>query len=176
MYDLSVKFNEPRKKVDPTEVRYAEPEEYAAIMKLCRQLHKENGAFSMDEEKVSLMVERAVARKEGVMAVIGHIGEIEGMLLLRPSQYWYTSDWHLEELFSFVPPKYRKSNNAKKLVTWAMRAADSMGVPLFIGVVSTHRTEAKVRLYRRMLGTWVGCFFMHGGKFRDTAGNGATEH
>lgn len=176
MSSVTVRFNAIKPAVDPTQVRYAELQEFPEVMKLCRQLHKENGAFSMDEQKVSDIIEKAINRQHGILGVIGHIGEIEGMMLLQLSQFWYTDDWHLTELFSFVPPKYRKSHNARKLLTWAMRVSDGMGLPLFIGIVSTHRTEAKVRLYQRIIGNLVGCFFMHGNKFRPAQTNGATEH
>lgn len=159
---ISVSFGPAPKRVDPTVVRKAEPEEIGPIMKLCRQLAKENAMFNVNEDKVREMIESALdPNGNGILGVIGRVGEIEGMMLIKLGQFWYTNDWHLEELFLFVPPKYRKSDNAKKLLTWAKQLSDSFGKPLFVGVISNIKTEAKVRLYRRALGMWAGCFFMH---------------
>jgi hypothetical protein len=38
-----------------------------------------------------------------------------------------------------------------------------MEMPLLIGVLSNHRTEAKVRLYERQFGKPTGAFFLYNG-------------
>ena len=176
---MTVHFNPLRDlRIDPTVVRRALPDEYEPIMMLCRQLHKENGVFSINEEKVSRIIQAALTadknKQRGILGVIGHLGRIDGMMLLQISQYYYSDDWFLEEMFSFVPPRARKTNNAKKLLQWAKEMQATLQIPLMIGIVSTHRTEAKVRLYRRMLGTWAGCFFFHG--IESKPPDNATEH
>lgn len=173
---VTAKLNPIRRSVDPTIVRLAEIDDMDAIMKLCRQLARENAIFPMSEEKVHTAIERAIRKDGGVMGVIGRIGELEGMMMLTVGQMWYTDQLHLEELFSFVPPKYRRSENAKKLVEWGKKMSDDLGVPFFVGVTSTLRTEAKVRLYRRMLGTWLGCYFVYGKPQSGQPGGGNTEH
>lgn len=154
------------KRIDPTVVRKALPGEYESIMMLCRQLHRENGIFSLNEEKVARIIEAALTtderRQRGILGVIGHINELDGMMLLQVSQYYYSDDYFLEEMFSFVPPRARKSHNGKKLLQWAIKMQETLAIPLMIGIVSTHRTEAKVRLYRRSLGVEAGAFFLHG--------------
>lgn len=159
-YSLNMTYG--KKRVDPKKVRRAEPEETESVMKLCRQLAKENAMFNIDEEKVREGVEGAINGTGGILGVIGNLGEIEGMMMIRIAQFWYSNDFYLDELFAFVPPKYRRSENAKKLIDWSKNLADDMGLPLFVGIISTTRTEAKVRLYRRMFGDFLGCFFMHG--------------
>lgn len=173
---VTTKLNPIRRSVDPTVVRLAEDDDFVAIMMLCRQLAKENALFPMSEEKVRIAVERAIRKDGMIMGVIGRYGEIEGMMLLTVGQFWYTDDLHLEELFSFVPPRYRRSNNARKLIEWGKKMSDDLGVPFFVGVTSTIHTEAKVRLYRRMLGTWLGCYFVHGKSQSGQPGGGNTEH
>lgn len=182
---VSAKINPIRKSVDPTKVRIAEAGDMAAILTLCRQLAGENALFEMNEEKVTAVVERAVIgyidpktgqrSQDGLVGVIGRMGELEGMMMLKIGQFWYTDALHLEEIFSFVPPRYRRSDNAKKLIEWAKKMSDECGAPLFVGITSTIRTEAKVRLYRRMLGTWLGCFFIYG-KAQSAHSEGQTEH
>jgi hypothetical protein len=174
---VSAKLNPVRRSVDPTVVRLADVGDLDAILRLCRQLARENALFAMNEEKVRAGIELAVHKNGGVLGVIGNVGEIEGMMMLRVGQFWYTDQFHLEELFSFVPPKYRRSENAKKLVEWGKKMADDLGIPFFVGITSTIRTEAKVRLYRRMLGTWLGCYFVYGkSKSGQSDEGGPTEH
>lgn len=133
-------------------------------MELCRALHAENGMFTMSEDKVRGMLQRAFNRQGGIIGALGVPGRIEGAIYLVISDYWYSDDWHLSELFSFVLPQYRKSNNAKELITFAKRCSDEIGIPLVIGVISNERTEGKVRLYQRQLDKPAGAFFVYDAK------------
>ncbi len=65
---------------------------------------------------------------------------------------------HLEELIVFTDPEHRKSNHAQALIQWMKDQVKNTGLPLMTGIMSNHRTEAKVRLYSRMLPK-VGAFF-----------------
>lgn len=130
-------------------------------MELCRELHRENGIFSMDEEKVRAMLRKAFDRQGGLLGVIGEPGEIEGMIFMLLSTFWYSSDPHWEEMLAFVRQKYRKSRNAVELVNFGKWCADSSGIPLVIGIISNERTAGKVRLYQRLLDHPIGNFFMY---------------
>jgi|SRR5215831_8810719 len=155
------------------EVRPATLDELEDVMALCRALHQEIGIFTLDEGLVRRRMELAIRGQEGTLGVIGRYREIKAMMYLVLSQYWYTREPHVAEMFSYVMPKFRHSSNAKTLIEWAKLTADGLGMRLFIGVVSTERTQAKMRLYRRQLGEPVGGFFIYG-KTR-TLTNG-TEH
>lgn len=130
-------------------------------MRLCRMLHEENGMFSMSEVKVREIVRRSFERQGGILAVVGEPSKIEGMILMILSTFWYSDDWHLEELFSYVHPEHRKSGNASALIDYAKLCSDEIGIPLIIGALSHARTVAKVRLYRKALGEPIGAFFAH---------------
>ena len=130
-------------------------------MELCRALHAENGMFTMSEDKVRRMLHRAFDKQGAIVGALGPSGHIEGAIYLLISDYWYSDDWHLSELFSFVLPQYRKSNNAKELITFAKRCSDEIGIPLIIGVISNERTESKVRLYQKELAKPAGAFFVY---------------
>jgi hypothetical protein len=143
-------------------IRLAAASDEDEIMALCQELHSENGLFPMSEQRVREMLRRCWDRKGGLMGLIGAPGAIEAMMLLLISSYWYTDQWHLEELFSYVRPSARRSTHAKTLVAWAKRASDEIGIPLVIGILSNTRTEAKVRLYRRQLQDPAGAFFVYG--------------
>lgn len=146
-------------------VRRAKPSDMPAILDLCQENHAENGQFSLNMPKVEDMVGRAFGKNGqpggAVIGVVGEPGRVEGAILLLISQFWYTSDWCLEEVFNYVRPDYRRSTHAKDMIQFGMRCSDELAIPLVIGVVSNERTRAKVELYRRQLGDPVGGYFIH---------------
>ena len=131
-------------------------------MDLCRLLHQENGLFSMDEDRVREILRRGFDKQGGIVGVIGEPTKIEATICLILAQMWYSADWLLEELFSYVHPAHRKSSNAKYLLDYAKRCSDEIHLPLLIGIISNTRTEAKVELYRRKLAKPRGAFFVYG--------------
>lgn len=142
-------------------VRKAQPEEADDIMAMCHALWKENGQFSFSETKVKAKLDDAFNRRGAIIGVIGKPGKLEGSICVHISDYFYTDDYHLGELWNYVWPEYRKSNNAKDLIRFGMRCSDEIGIPLLIGVVSNERTVAKLKLYQRILGEPAGGFFIH---------------
>lgn len=143
-------------------VRVALPPDEEEVMELCHMLHQENGdLFPMDANRVRGVLSLAFERRGGTLGLIGGPGKIEAMIFMLFSQIWYSSEWHLEELFSYVRPECRKSNNAKLLIQFAKRCADELKMPLIIGVISNHRTEQKVKLYERQLSKPKGSFFFY---------------
>lgn len=131
------------------------------VMELCRELHAENGIFKMDEEKTRGVLHKAFAQQGGIIGLIGEPGKLEAAIYMMFGQFWYSHDWHLEELFSYVRPEYRRSTNAKDLIQFAKKCSEELKLPLIIGVLSNERTAAKVKLYERQLGHPVGAFFLH---------------
>lgn len=143
-------------------VRLAKPEDEDEIFAICVALHEENGIFRMDEAKVRDRIHECLYQRGGIMGVVGEPGEIEAVICLTLGQAWYTSEWSLDEHFAFVLPNHRRSENAKELIVFAKACAQQLGLPLMIGIISNERTEAKVRLYQRQLGTPAGAFFLFG--------------
>lgn len=141
-------------------VRFAERGDYDALMHLCMCLHEENGWFDMSVDRVRKTLMSHYARDGGIIGVIGPVGKIEGAIVMRMAQMWYSDQWLLEEMFSFVHPEFRRSTNAKSLIEFAKSCAVDIGVPLLIGIISNERTEAKVGLYKRQLGKPVGAYFV----------------
>lgn len=141
-------------------VRKADRSDAPELMAMCRELHTENGIFSMSDQKVWSYLEKAFNRQGAVIGVIGTT-HLEASICMIISNFWYSEDWHVEELWNFVRPQHRKTDNAKELIAFGQRCADEIGIPLVIGVMSNERTEAKVRLYRRKLGEPSGAFFVY---------------
>src|SRR6516162_8089071 len=152
----------------PSVVRLATPQDASEIARLLMNLQNENSIFPPDPEKVSWLLGRVLYPERippgdvgtrGVIGVIGPVGALEALVFLIIGSFWYSNQYHLEELAVFVEPEYRKSSHAKALVKWMKGQVEITGLPLFTGIISNHRTEAKCRLYRRMLPK-VGEFFM----------------
>ena len=142
-------------------VRKAGPADHDAILEICWQNHEENGQFALSPKKVEAMVDKAFNGGGAIIGVTGAPGRVEGALLLLISQFWYTDEWCLEEVFCYVKPEYRRSTHAKDMIRFGMRCSDELAIPLVIGVVSNERTKPKIELYRRQLGDPVGGYFIH---------------
>lgn len=156
----------------PSIVRVARAEDHTEIWRLFLQGHRENGQFQLAPEKVDYFLSRALHPEaipewdtgpRGAIGVIGDIGSLEALVFVTIGTYWYSHDRHLEEFLVFVDPECRKSQHARSLVEWMKLQSDKTGLPLVTGIISNHRTEAKVRLYDRMLPR-AGAFFLYGGK------------
>ena len=148
-------------------VRKATEADLPELMELCRALHAENAMFAMNDAKVADMLKRAFDGRGAVIGALGEAGSIQGAIHLIITSFWYSDEFCLEELYSFVLPQYRKSENAKELINFAKRCSTELGIPLVIGVVSNIRTRAKVGLYSRQLSEPVGAYFAYNMPRRD---------
>lgn len=144
----------------PSVVRLATPEDEEQLMVLCHLLHDENGIFEMDDDMVLETLRLGTNQKGGIIGVIGTHEKLEGMVYMQVSNFWYSRQPYLVELFNFVHPEHRKSGHAKALIEFAKNCADSK-TRLVIGIISNERTKAKVRLYERSLGQPAGAFFVY---------------
>lgn len=147
-------------------VRTAEPRDEEGVMELARLVNVENGVFKMNEDKVRGLIHPSLYLQGGIIGVIGPYSRIEGMVLLRVSEYWYSDAPFLEEMCVYVHPDFRaaKGGRARKLVEFAKTASEALELPLMIGILSNSRTDAKTRLYERQFGTPAGAFFLYGVK------------
>jgi len=142
-------------------IRAAQVEDMDQLMNMCREMHSENGVFTMNEVKVHDTLQRALNRRGAIVGVIDNDKELEASIYLMVATHWYSDQMHLNELWNYVRPTYRRTDNAKKLISFAKRCSNESGLPLVIGVVSNTRTEAKVRLYERQLSKPAGAWFFH---------------
>lgn len=145
----------------PDAVRLPSASEEEAVMQMCRELHAENGIFSLAEHKVRSLLQRAFNQQGGFLGVIGRPDNLEGMIYLQVTSMWYTDDPCLEELYTFVRSDYRRSKNAVYLLHFSKWCAETTKLPLFIGVISNEQTERKVQLYQRQFSRPAGNFFLY---------------
>lgn len=151
----------------PSTVRVAGPKDFDEVWRILLESHRENALFPLAEDKVRWFVNRVIYPEtipiddtgiRGIIGVIGPIGAIEGLVFLTVGSYWYTHAKNIDEYMVYVSPGHRRSEHAKALVEFMRRQVELTGLPLVTGIMSTTRTEAKVRLYERMLPK-IGAFF-----------------
>ncbi len=134
------------------------------MMELALMACDENGFVNPNPVKLLEQIYAALVQDHGLIGIIGKPGEkIEGAVLLRTSKMWYSDQDVLEEKAIFIHPDYRsaKGGRARRLVEFSKEVSDYLKIPLIIGVLSNHRTEAKVRLYERQFGKASGAFFLY---------------
>lgn len=153
-------------------VRLATQRDEDELMHLCRRNHAENGIGSLNEDKVRSIMRRAFQVGRNDPGVIGVVGDnrIEGSICLIVEPLWYGDEPFLQEAWHFVAPEFRRSNHARDLIAFAQQmtlpAPVGFGVPLWIGITSTHRMEAKTRLYRKQLGDPIGVSWFFGAELK----------
>lgn len=148
------------------EVRLAAPEDEPAVLAMCERLHDENGLFTLSMDRVKDCLSRYYNRQGTVVGVIGEPEKLEASTCLELSNFYYTNDTHLAELWNFVDAPYRRSHNAEALIQFGKKCADSLKMPFFTGIITNKQMAGKVRLYRRYLGYPTGAFFTYNSHWR----------
>ena len=157
---MNVNVKAPEVQNAPSVVRLALPEDAHEIWRLFLQSHRENGLFTLAPEKVTWFLSRALCPEtispgdtgaRCVIGVIGAVGNLEAIVLLAVTQQWYSNEYHMEEWMVFTDPEHRRSRHAEAIVKWMRDQVEIQKMPLITGIISNIRTEAKCRLYRRML-------------------------
>jgi len=154
----------------PSIIRKATPFDAPEIWRLFLQLHRENGLFTIAPFKVTEFMDRALHSERipsydtgprAQIGVIGPQGRLEAVVFVLIAQFWYSSEYHLEELLVYVDPECRKSRHAIACISWMKSLSDELEIPLLTGIISKERTAAKIRLYDRMLPR-IGAFYFYG--------------
>ena len=146
---------------DCPDVRLAVLEDLPELMRVTRLACEEDGQHSYDARKVLEMMRLHFEKRGGVIAVVGDKGgELKAYLLMVVSPVWYSQEFQLQELSLFVTPEHRRSTYAKQLMAFSKQTSEALKLDLTIGVLSTSRTAAKVRLYQRQFPT-AGAYFIY---------------
>jgi hypothetical protein len=160
-----------------TGVRIGTPDDVDGMMEIALAACAENGFVDPNPQRLLAEIWPALNREHGIVGVIGDPGErLEGAVLLRVGTMWYSDRQVLEEKAIFIAPEFRsaRGGRARRLCEFSKQAADGLGLPLIIGVLSNHRTAGKVRMYRRIFGEPSGAFFLYGARTGEAAP--ITEH
>ena len=148
-------------------VRTGVPEDVDAMMQLALAACEENGLTRPSPRKLLNEIWAGLNRDHGIVGVIGPVGgPLEAAILLRTEALWYSEDLTLVERAVFVAPQVRgaKVGRARMLCEFAKSAAEGIGIPLVIGIISSHRTKGKIALYQRHFGPEQGAYWVYGAK------------
>jgi hypothetical protein len=147
------------------EIRLATASDLDEVMKLAYMACEDNGFLDYNPELLVREIWPALSCDHGIFPVIGPPGgEIQGFVLLRIGTMFYSSRQCLEEKCLWVHPDHRaaKGGRARKLLEFTKKSADTLGLPLILGIMSTKRAAGKVALYTRLFGEPTGAFFLYG--------------
>jgi GNAT superfamily N-acetyltransferase len=147
-------------------VRLANKADEGQLFGLLSLLHAENALFSMNKDKVLVGIRYATERQGGIIFVIDEGPVIVASLGMVITSDWYSDDEYLLERWNFVHPEYRRSEYARMLLEtgkWAHEWFKAKGklMPFMCGINSYKRTEAKIRMYGRLI-PCIGAYFMYG--------------
>lgn len=152
---------------DDLKIRLGTPEDMREVMDLAIAAAKENGLVNASQVLLAKTIWPCLNQDHGVVGCIHKKGgaEIEGMVVLSVGTLFYSDELALEEKTVYVKPEYRnaRGGRARKLCEFSKGAADSLGLPLIIGVFSSVETQAKIGLYKRIFGEPAGLYFLYGG-------------
>lgn len=101
-----------------------------------------------------------IVRGTGTVGVIEESSVAVASIALVRCRYWWTVDEHLEALWNFVHPDYRRSEHAKELMVFAKETANALRLPLELAQEETPETAPKVRLIERQMQR-TGVIFRH---------------
>ena len=149
---------------DDLTIRLATTDDMPEVMKLAIAAAEENGFLNASAVLLAQTVWPALNQDHGVCGVIGDAGAIlEGFVVLRIGTLYYSEQPCVEEKVVYVRPEYRaaKGGRARKLCEFSKKVADTLDLPLLIGICSSDRTRAKVKLYERIFGAPAGAYFLY---------------
>jgi hypothetical protein len=148
---------------DDLRLRLGTVRDLPEVMELAIAAAKENSLFDCSAVHLVKTIYPCLNLDKGMVGCIGKEGgEIEGMVVLVIGTLTYSDSLCLEERTLFVKPEFRsaKGGRANKLVQFSVSAADQLGLPLLIGVLSHDATKSKIALYKRLLGEPCGAFWV----------------
>lgn len=146
------------------QIRLATTADMDEVMRLAITACKENSFIDASAEFLAREIWPALCQDHGLCPVIGRPGgEIEGLALLRIGAMWYSPKIVLEERAIFIYPQFRsaKGGRAARLCEYTKKVADTLQIPLLIGVLSGTRTAGKCKMYQRIFGEPRGMFFLY---------------
>jgi hypothetical protein len=141
------------------------PDDVDDVMELAITACSENGFVAPNPMKLLSEIWPALNKDKGIVGIVGVPGKkLQGVILLRIGNIWYSDEEILEERAVFIYPEFRsaKGGRARKLCEFGKKVSNELGIPLTIGVLSNHRTEGKVRMYERIFGKPSGAYFLYG--------------
>ncbi len=123
--------------------------------------------YALDEEMIREDIKLGTEHKGGYFGVVdGKPGELAGTIMIIWNRLRFTKRYHLEQIYLFVRPEYRKYGIADALMEWtkSLRLMIEKGaghpVHCFNTILSMKRLPAKARWWRKHCGEPVGYIFL----------------
>lgn len=151
--------------MDNLKVRTGRPNDIEPMMELALSACADNGLSNPNPVKLLNEIWPALNLDRGIVGIVDE-EPISAAALLRIDRLWYSDEESLVERAIFVSPDHRaaKGGRARLLCEWVKGVQESMSMPLIIGILSSHRTAAKVKLYQRQFGEPAGAYWILGKK------------
>lgn len=149
---------------DDLHIRLATVADMDEVMKLAIAASDENSFLKASPARLAAELWPALNQDHGLCGAIGVPGgAIEGVVLLRVGEMWYSDSIVVEERAIFIHPNYRsaKGGRARRLCEFSKKVSDTLEIPLLIGVLSSARTQGKIKMYERQFGPQAGAFFLY---------------
>jgi hypothetical protein len=148
---------------DEIQIRLATETEVDDVMQLAMMAAEENGFLDASAALLLEVVYPALKMHQGLCGVIGEPGKLEAFVVLRIGTMYYSPQLCVEEKVVYVHPDFRaaKGGRARKLCEFSKHVADVLNLPLLIGICSSSRTQAKVKLYERIFGPPAGAYWLY---------------
>ena len=145
-------------------VRTGKPSDIHPMMALALSACADNGLTNPSPVKLLGEIWSALNLQKGIVGIVEE-EEIRAAALLRIDSLWYSDEVSIIERAIFVHPDHRsaKGGRARLLCEWVKKLQSSLDMPLIIGILSSERTEAKVKLYERQFGKHSGAYWIVGG-------------
>jgi hypothetical protein len=145
------------------EIRLACTDEMTDVMSLALAGAEENGFLDASALLIAQTIWPCLNQDHGLCGVIGAPGALEAFVVLRVGTLYYSEKPCVEEKIIYVHPEFRaaKGGRARRLCEFSKKVADTLDLPLLIGVCSSHRTAGKVKMYERIFGPPAGAYFLY---------------
>src|SRR5215472_11931582 len=140
----------------PANVRLASAGDEEALYTLLMALNEDNSfGVPLSEDRIRAVIRRGIERQHSMIGVIDGADELAGSINLTLGQFWYSDVWHLNEVWLFVKPDYRRNHFDRDLFQFAKWAREAMSKQLgyecqvVTSVSSPKDLDLKLRLWRR---------------------------
>src|SRR6185312_15383872 len=120
----------------PASVRVATHADERSLFDLFMMAAQENAMAPVCEANVVEAIKTATERRGAIIGVIdGDRDDLAGAVALVMAPFWYSAQFHCEELLNFVHPNYRQGERkcARDLLEFAKWWADQLGMSLLMG-------------------------------------------
>lgn len=131
------------------ELRAAKPEDADTIYALLMGFYAENGVGRLYPEGVRRKIAWLCNPENGLILVAEIGGDMIGCMGLELRNWFWSEQWTLAEVWTYVAPRARRSSAALRMLKEADKLAKQYAMPFIFGVFTPVDTNRKKRLFSR---------------------------